>query len=241
MTVHVEVRVSTEEQRRFGWSSIQQVEEAKRWCAFKGLPDPIIYDDSGWSGGEKDRPGLNRLRKAVVRGDWVIFTKVDRGFRDVPDLYEFLAEMESKGVAVRFLEFGDLDPFTPNGKRIVGMTGVTAQGTREDISVNTARGLRQAAQQHVHVGRKPWQFEFVDRDGRRYVEPTEQALSLVTLRLSVAAETARVQPYKIVRLREMVRRWEATKPWLASNHPERGERRHPKEYYRRYRRKKIAV
>lgn len=81
-------RVSTEEQALHGASVEAQTEALNAYCTQHSLKVVDHYTDAGISGGKPafKRPAMSRLLEDVKAGkiDMVIFTKLDRWFRNVP-------------------------------------------------------------------------------------------------------------------------------------------------------------
>src|SRR5438552_515351 len=78
-------RVSTEEQAKGGHSINKQRRYNHAWAKEKRWPDPIDYEDEGYSATDPDRPGMSALRHDVEPGDLVIGLDPSRFFRDVRD------------------------------------------------------------------------------------------------------------------------------------------------------------
>ena len=100
-------------------SSIQQVEgnsleaqgkQIQAYAASKGwdVPDECIFTEAGVSGGIdfRDRPEGARLLQTVKSGDAIIFTKLDRAFRNVRNAFNTLHDLREQGVSVHFLDLG---------------------------------------------------------------------------------------------------------------------------------------
>ena len=77
-------RVSTEEQRDYGYSIDGQIRELKDYCKRKKYDVVDIYNDAGFSGKNMNRPELERLLKDIKNGliDVIVAIKVDRLTRD---------------------------------------------------------------------------------------------------------------------------------------------------------------
>lgn len=91
MRVAIYCRVSTQEQARNGLSLADQEKYARDWCKANHHHVVDSYIDGGISGRKpaKKRPELMRLLSDVEEGyiDLVVFTKLDRWFRNVGQYY----------------------------------------------------------------------------------------------------------------------------------------------------------
>ena len=104
-------------------SSIMQVEgdsldtQAKQITAYAAsknwnVPTENIYIEAGVSGSIdfNERPEGKRLISALKSGDTIIFTKLDRAFRNVRNAFNTLHELKQIGVNVHFLDLGGASP-----------------------------------------------------------------------------------------------------------------------------------
>lgn len=86
------VRVSTQEQKEHGLSVDAQIKALTDFCKETGYRIVRIYDDAGFSARKsyKSRPALLELLAdcEADKIDIVLFTKLDRWFRSVPDYYD---------------------------------------------------------------------------------------------------------------------------------------------------------
>lgn len=92
------VRVSTEEQKRHGLSVDNQLEALEEYTRQQGYVIAGIYNDAGISAAKsyKKRPELLRMISdcKAKKIDIVLFTRLDRFFRSVPDYYACIEQME---------------------------------------------------------------------------------------------------------------------------------------------------
>lgn len=102
MTAGLYVRVSTQEQKKYGISVNNQIDALIEYCTSRGY-DYIIYNDAGVSARKKytRRPALLRLLDDVKEGkiQKVFFTRLDRWFRSVGDYYAVNTVLEEHGVS----------------------------------------------------------------------------------------------------------------------------------------------
>ena len=98
MQVAVYVRVSTQEQKRSGISVDAQEAACRRWVREHGHHLAGIYNDAGLSARAKftKRRAMLQLIEDIRAGkvELIIFTKLDRWFRNVADYYEVQAILE---------------------------------------------------------------------------------------------------------------------------------------------------
>ena len=93
-------RVSTEEQKLRGLSIEAQREALDAWAEASGVQVAGHYIDAGISARKSaaKRPELQRLLSDVEAGliDLVVFTKLDRWFRNIAEYYKCESRFKSK-------------------------------------------------------------------------------------------------------------------------------------------------
>ncbi|MBP3573223.1 MAG: recombinase family protein [Prevotella sp.] len=114
------VRVSTEEQAKYGFSVEAQKDALDRWAHQNGVSVAGWYIDEGVSARKKvkNRPALQRLLADIQSGgeiDLIIFTKLDRYFRSVSEYHETQKILELHGVHWKAIE-EDYDTTTTDGR-----------------------------------------------------------------------------------------------------------------------------
>ena len=96
-------RVSTEEQARNGLSLGDQRATLEQYAKSKGMTIVDIYEDAGISARKpyKKRPAILRLLEDVKQKkvDIVLFTKLDRWFRNVGNYYAVQEILDANGVS----------------------------------------------------------------------------------------------------------------------------------------------
>jgi DNA invertase Pin-like site-specific DNA recombinase len=95
-----------------------------------------VFTDEGISGakGREKRPGLDALLKGVARREFDLIAtwSVCRLGRSLPDLVNFLGDVQAKGVDL-YLHVQGLDTSTPSGRMLFQMLGVFAEFERAMI------------------------------------------------------------------------------------------------------------
>jgi DNA invertase Pin-like site-specific DNA recombinase len=128
-----------------------------------------------------DRYVGGRLDQLLARGDHVIITHLDLGFRSVPDFLRTADYWKSRGVVFHLLEF-KLDSSTPEAAAILSDFAIILQVNRRLINtriresqINRIRTIK-AAGGHA-TGPAPLGFKVVGRKGKRKLvpDPNERA------------------------------------------------------------------
>lgn len=135
-------RVSTEEQRLHGVSIAAQEKALFEWARDHGHEYIGSYNDAGISARSRytKRPELLRLLKDVRarKVDLIIFTKLDRWFRNVGDYYEVQRVLDEYGVAWKAI-WEDYETETASGRLKVNIMLSVAQ----DEADRTSERIRQ--------------------------------------------------------------------------------------------------
>lgn len=127
-------RVSTEEQSKFGFSIKTQIDALNEHCEKNQMKVVDHYTDEGVSGGKAamKRPEMSRLLDDVKAGkiDIIIFTRLDRWFRNVPEYFKVQEILEAHGVEWKAI-WEEFDTTTPHGKMAITIFLAIAQNERE--------------------------------------------------------------------------------------------------------------
>lgn len=127
-------RVSTDEQKKFGFSIKAQVDALNEHCKNNKMKVVDHYTDEGVSGGKPalKRPEMKRLLEDVKAGklDLIIFTRLDRWFRNVPEYFKVQEILEANSVEWKAI-WEEFDTTTSHGKMAITIFLAIAQNERE--------------------------------------------------------------------------------------------------------------
>lgn len=127
-------RVSTEEQAKFGFSIKTQIDALEKYCLENHIKIADHYTDDGISGGKaaSKRPQMSRLLEDVKAGkiDIILFTRLDRWFRNVQEYYKVQEILDKHGVQWKAI-WEDYDTTTSNGRMAITIFLAIAQNERE--------------------------------------------------------------------------------------------------------------
>lgn len=102
-------RVSTEEQKKFGYSIEAQIDKIKSYCELKEYELVDIFIDEGFSASNMKRPRLTNLLNSLDKIDAVVFTKLDRLSRSVYEANKMLDILSRKGVSMISIDEDDIN------------------------------------------------------------------------------------------------------------------------------------
>ena len=155
MRVGLYPRVSGHEQED-NYSIPEQIDRMKKYCESRDWMVYKIYTDSGYSGSNMDRPGLQDLMKDVENGklDMVLVYKLDRLSRSQKDTLYLIEDVFDKHNVAFTSMTENFDTSTPFGKAILGVLAVFAQLEREKIKERTMIGKDSLAKEGKWHGGK---------------------------------------------------------------------------------------
>lgn len=150
-------RVSTEEQTRPDYNSLQTQEEICRAYVDvqreNGWTVTRVYHDPGFSGKDLKRPGIQSLMADVASGliDVVLAYKLDRVSRSLQDFYKFWSVLQANGVS--FVSATQaFDTTTPAGVLMLNVLLSFGQYERELTVERTATKMRARAEKGLWNG-----------------------------------------------------------------------------------------
>jgi putative DNA-invertase from lambdoid prophage Rac len=184
-------------------SSIQQVEgnsletqgkQVKSYAASKGwdVPDENFFVEAGISGSIdfKDRPEGARLLQTVKSGDAIIFTKLDRAFRNVRNAFNTLHDLREQGVSVHFLDLGGEVTGNGVGAIIFAVLSSFAAFERERIATRIKEVKQMQRDQGKFCGgRRAFGYSIVD--GIKVPRDDEQQVIAQMKTMKVSGATLR--------------------------------------------------
>ena len=110
------VRVSHDEQKKYGFSVQAQIDRIKRYAEENNCQLVEIFVDEGFTATKMKRPELLRMLDNLHLFDIVVFTRLDRFSRNVLQANKMVEMMEEYNVAIKSIEEDDIDTSTADGK-----------------------------------------------------------------------------------------------------------------------------
>ena len=127
-------RVSTDEQAKYGYSIKTQIDALEEHCKENKMKIVDHYTDDGVSGGKAAfrRPQMSRLLEDVKarKIDMILFTRLDRWFRNVKEYFKVQEILDEHGVEWRAI-WEDYDTTTASGRMAITIFLAIAQNERE--------------------------------------------------------------------------------------------------------------
>ena len=164
--IAIYVRVSTAEQKNYGYSISVQTDRLKSYCKALGYKNPKVYNDAGFSGAKIDRPALSLLINDVKakKIEKVLVYKLDRLSRSQKDTLMLIEDIFLKN-GCDFVSISEnFDTSTPLGRAMIGILAVFAQLEREQIKERMSMGREARAKQGKYTGSwlHPIGYDYID-------------------------------------------------------------------------------
>ena len=173
MKVYGYARGSTEEQEATLEAQEERIkaEFAHRYQP-KGYAWGGVFIDKGVSGSRalRRRPEGVKLCAELRRGDVLVITKLDRGFRNARDFFEMMEYWKEQGVGLCLLDL-DIDTSTPVGELMAGMMAIVAQFERRRIAERTKDVIAHRRKQGKPIGKAPYGWVVVGKRGQKRFMP----------------------------------------------------------------------
>ena len=135
-------------------TNTQDLTAQREALAAAGVDPDAIYVDHGFTGTQRDRPGLGKALAACREGDTLVVTKLDRLARSLPDARDIADELTRKGVALN-LGGSVYDPQDPVGKLLFNVLGMVAEFEADLIRARTREGMAVAKAKGRLRGKQP--------------------------------------------------------------------------------------
>ncbi|GLK63343.1 recombinase family protein [Paracoccus kondratievae] len=173
-------RVSTDDQRL-----------DMQLAALKDAGCDKLFQDHGATGSNMDRPGLEKVLRALKPGDTLVVWRLDRLGRSLTDLVRFIEELGERGCEFRSLNEA-IDTSTSGGRLIFHIMAAFAEFERNLISERTRAGLIAARQRGRRLGRPPIALSDCDlSEARRALVERRERLGEIAARYRVSPSTLR--------------------------------------------------
>ena len=155
MRAIIYARVSTEEQKRKGYSIEGQIEACKSYAGAKGWEIIKIYKEpkSAKEGSIEKRKELQRALTFLEVGgaDILLVWRLDRVTRSIIDFTKIIERIGNKLASVT----EGLDMSTPSGRLMANILASFAQYERESNAERTRLGLERVRKEGKKIGRPP--------------------------------------------------------------------------------------
>ncbi len=173
------VRVSTLQQANDGDSLETQLKQITSYASLKGYNIPLenFITERGVSGSVEfeKRPEGSKLFEMLQSGDVLIFSKLDRAFRNTRNALNTLHELKERGVSVHFIDLGGDVTNDGIGSVIFTILSAFASFERERIATRI-REVKQVQKGEGKFLGGFTRFGFTVEDEKLIPNPKQQAI-----------------------------------------------------------------
>ena len=143
-----------------------------------GVRRDDLYVDHGVSGARASRPQFDRALDALIDGDTLVVTTLDRLGRSTQNMLAFADELRTRGAGLRVLNLGggDVDTATPMGSMLFTIMAALAQMEHEIKRERVTDSIAKRREAGKDLGGRPRRItDSQIRNALRLVESGEPA------------------------------------------------------------------
>ena len=185
-TAYLYIRVSTDEQKRKGYSLPEQEARLLSYCEFHGIEVREIFRED-YSAKNFNRPEWNKLLKilrkrkgkALNQQENVLFIKWDRFSRNIEAAYQMIATLRTLNVSPMAID-QPIDFKIPESTVMLAVYLSIPEAENERRSLNVFHGMRRAKRQGRWMGSAP--VGYINRstpEGSKYIQPKSPEADLM--------------------------------------------------------------
>lgn len=153
-----------------------------------GVAADRIYTDKGFTGTNRERPGLDQALAAVRSGDTLVVPKLDRLARSVPDARAIGDSLTARGVKLQ-LGSSIHDPSDPMGRLFFNILATFAEFEADLIRMRTREGMAVARDKGKLRGKKPKLSDRQQKELRRMYDTGDYSISDLAEVFSISRPT----------------------------------------------------
>ena len=174
------VRVSHDEQKKYGYSVQAQIERIVRYAEETGSQLVEIYVDEGFTATKMKRPDLLRMLDNLDTFDILIFTRLDRFSRNVLQANKMVEIMDEYNVAIKSIEEDDIDTSTADGRFNFNLRVSLAQREAEKTSERIKSIFEFKIKNGQPVsGNQPYGYKIETKDNKKTIVKDPELVPII--------------------------------------------------------------
>jgi site-specific DNA recombinase len=193
-SAYLYIRVSTDEQRRKGYSLPEQEDRLLKYCDFNNIEVKGVYSED-FSAKNFNRPEWKKLievlkRRPAGEENNVLFVKWDRFSRNIEFAYEMIGMLRKRSTTPMAID-QPIDFSVPESivMLAVYLSIPEAENTRR--ALNTINGMRRAKLLGRYPNKAPVGYmNLTGLDGKKFIAPRESEIEPIQWIFEQVAETA---------------------------------------------------
>ena len=202
-SAYLYIRVSTDEQKRKGYSLPEQEDRLLKYCEYNNIRVKGIFRED-FSAKTFNRPEWKKLlailkKSSTKESNNILFVKWDRFSRNVEFAYEMIGILRKYNTTVAAID-QPIDFEIPESSSMHAVYLAIPQAENERRSLNTKNGIRRAKQLGRYPSKTPIGYtNFCATDGKKYIAPNWPNANLIQWSFQQLAKNA----YRIEDVRRM--------------------------------------
>lgn len=122
-----------------------------------GVRRDDLYVDHGVSGARASRPAFDKALAALIEGDTLVITTLDRLGRSTQNMLAFAHQLRERGAGLRVLNLGggDVDTATPMGSMLFTIMAALAQMEHEIKRERITDSIKKRRDAGLNLGGRP--------------------------------------------------------------------------------------
>ncbi|MFH6945086.1 recombinase family protein [Flavobacterium sp. FlaQc-50] len=182
-TAYLYVRVSTDEQKRKGYSLPEQEERLLKYCKYFNIKVKGIYRED-FSAKNFNRPEWNQLfseikKKSSGEDKNILFIKWDRFSRNVEYAYEMIGKLRKYKTTAKAID-QPIDLSVPESTVMLAVYLAVPEAENTRRAQNTANGMQRAKLTGRYLGKAPLGFiNLTLMNGKKAIAPKEPEAEII--------------------------------------------------------------
>lgn len=174
------VRVSHDEQKKYGYSVQAQIERIIRYAEENNCQLVEIFVDEGFTATKMKRPDLLRMLDNLHTFDILIFTRLDRFSRNVLQANKMVEIMDEYNVAIKSIEEDDIDTSTADGRFNFNLRVSLAQREAEKTSERIKSIFEFKIKNGQPVsGNQPYGYKIETKDNKKTIIKDPELIPII--------------------------------------------------------------
>lgn len=181
-TAYLYVRVSTDEQKRKGYSLPEQEDRLLKYCEYNNIEVKGIYRED-FSAKTFNRPEWKKLIAAIKskpkQDKNILFIKWDRFSRNIEYAYEMIGVLRKYKTTAMAID-QPIDFSVPESTVMLAVYLSVPEAKNSRRAMNTANGIRRAKQMGRYPSKAPLGFiNLTTADGKKIIVPNQPEASII--------------------------------------------------------------
>lgn len=182
-SAYLYIRVSTDEQKRKGYSLPEQEDRLLKYCQYNGIYVKGVFRED-FSAKNFNRPEWNKLislikKKSSLEGNNILFVKWDRFSRNIEYAYEMIGLLRKYSTVAMAID-QPIDFSVPESIVMLAVYLSIPEAENSRRALNTSNGIRRAKMLGRYPSKAPIGFtNMTSVDGKKYIAPKQPEAGII--------------------------------------------------------------